>query len=150
MLQSCSTIPYSFNDFFLLTVLFFTRRGANPNAKTIATEQLRSLANARREAREKSIKENRTRIISLEKSKAMKRIKELKEKQEKGVSNKVKQQSSKKIADQRTDLSLNINKTSTDLNPFADDSNQDSNPFLNTPVDSAYSDGNPFSSEGRD
>ena len=96
------------------------------------------------------MKENRTRIISLEKSKAMKRVKELKEKQAKESNSKKKPQNeSTVIKDQKTDLSLNLSNPSDGYNPFAEDSYQDSNPFLNSPVDSAYSDSNPFGGGGK-
>ena len=94
--------------------------------------------------------ENRNRIVSLEKSKAMKKIKELKEKQERESKEKNKQQSvNNKNSDFDADTSLKSDKPSLDLNPFGNDSYQDSNPFLNSPVDSAYRDGNPFASEGK-
>ena len=118
---------------------FCDYRGANPNAKTLPTDYLRNRSNMRREEREKSIRENRTRIISLEKSKALKRIRELKEKEERESDGKRKVQGeSKKMTDQRIDLSLNLNNQSDGLNPF-NDSYQDSNPFLNSPTDSDYS-----------
>ena len=102
----------------------------------------------RREERQKSIKENRTRIISLEKSKAMKRIKELRVKEEKEQNNKrTVQDQTSKTNDQRTDLSLNLNNPSEDSNPFNELSYSDSNPFLNSPIDADYND--PFITEGK-
>jgi len=125
------------------------KRGANPNAKTLATDYLRNLANIRREEKEKSMKENQARIISLEKSKALKRIKELKGNEQSESSNKGKMQNeNSKIKDERTAMSLDIKNTSDGFNPFNENSLQDSNPFLNSPVDTDYN--SPFGVEGND
>ena len=93
------------------------------------------------------MKENQARIISLEKSKALKRIKELKGNEQSESSNKGKMQNeNSKIIDERTAMSLDIRNTSDGFNPFNENSLQDSNPFLNSPVDTDYN--SPFGVEG--
>ena len=93
------------------------------------------------------MKENRTRIISLEKSKALKRIKELKGNEQREFSSDGKMQNeNSKIKDDKADMSLDIRHTSDAFNPFNENSVQDSNPFLNSPVDTDYS--SPFGVEG--
>eukprot|EP00795_Rhopilema_esculentum_P015608 gene15608-6884_t len=125
------------------------KRGANSNARTVATDYLRNVANERREKRVRNLKEIRTRIVSLEKSKAMKRIKELKEKQQKSTNAVSSQQKNTEI--KQKDLSLDLRSPTTDeLEPSKKDLYADNNPFLNSPVDSAYGEGNPFAAEGND
>ena len=111
------------------------------------TDYLRKVANKRREKRDRNLKEIRTRIVSLEKSKAMKRIKELKERQQKSTSVVSSQQKNKEV--KQKDLSLDLRSpTSDELDPSKNDLYADNNPFLNSPVDSAYGEGNPFATEG--
>ena len=134
--------------------VFVSSRGANPNAKTSATDHLKVLAAQRQGELAKMLRDNKNRIISLEKAKAMKKIKELKEQQEKEAkNNKNKNEAQKTTKADSREMKLNLasyQPPEDDLNPFHADSYQDEgNPFLNSPVDSAYGgEGNPFGNHG--
>ena len=134
----------------MIFTMFF--RGANPNAKNLATDELLEIASKRKQNREKNLRENKNRIISLEKSKAMKKIKELKEKQERESASRKKQQNQEdaKIIEQNKNMAMKLSSPPDDLNPFRNDPYQDGNPFLlDSPVEAAFGEGNPFGAGGK-
>ena len=112
-------------------------RGANPNAKTFATNELKSLAATREAEREKFLNDNRHRIISLEKAKAVKKAKELKELKEKEI-----QAQSKEKKSSFSGAGYNPPPPSLHLNSYSKSDNLEDNlnPFMNSPDDEM----NPF------
>lgn len=129
---------YIFNDAF-----FFSQSGCNPNIQTIETEVLKTQASARQIEFEQKSKEARHRIIMLEKSKAMKRVKELNEAQEN-------ENSAKKKASQ--EKNSKIANAVPSINPFDDEGEVAGagNPFMDDEDDGKVSDiagQNPFDDE---
>lgn len=105
------------------------KSGCNPNTQTVESEVLKTQAAARQMEFKEKTKEAKHRIIMLEKSKAMKRVKEIKELREREAEADAK----KKPAEN------NPATTDATTNPFADDGN----PFLDDEGDSQAGQ-NPF------
>lgn len=104
--------------------------GCNPNTQTAESEVLKTQAAARKMEYKKKCEEARHRIIMLEKSKAMKRVKEIKEQREKDVKKQQQQQQMKK----QEEIAPSNPFEEEESNPFLSDSdpmspNEGSNPF---------------------
>ena len=125
-----------------LSLVFVKFSGCNPNIQTIETEVLKTQAAARKMEFDKQREVAKHRLIMLEKSKTMKRLKEINEQRAKDEQkrNKEKPKEIKKTP-QVDNIEINPfeenNPFSDDdsSNPFLEDDSAESNPFLDGETD---------------